>query len=89
LPAHLHPEIIAAYESGATSRQLAKFYEVSKTNIEDLLHRAGVSMRYQSLTPDQVKEAIELHAQGLSTYKIAAKFGVAQCTVWRAIARRY
>lgn len=25
------------------------------------------------------------HPQGLSTYKIAARFGVAQCTVWRAL----
>lgn len=85
LPKNLRAEIIEAYQAGATTRHLASTYGVSKTNIEDLLHRAGTRMRYQPLTPEQITEAQRLHAQGLSTYKIAARFGVAQCTVWRAV----
>lgn len=87
LPKVLHPEIIAAYQAGATTRQLAARYQVSKTNIEDLLHRAGVTMRNQPLTKAQIQEAQQLHAQGLSTYKIAERFGVVQSNVWRALKR--
>jgi integrase len=84
----LHPEIIAMYEAGATTRQLAKDHGVSKGNIEHLLHQAGVRMRNQPLTPEQIREAAHLHAQGLSTYKIAERFGVVQSTVWRALRSR-
>jgi transposase-like protein len=84
VPKHLHQEIITSYQAGATTRQLAQHYGVCKTNIENLLHRANVPMRNQPLTPNQVSEAIQLRAQGLSTYKIAERFGVVQSTVWRA-----
>jgi transposase len=87
LPRTIHTEIIQAYESGATTRQLAASYGVSKTNIKDLLHRNGVDMRNRPLTANQIQEAIDLHAGGLSTYKIAERFGVVQSTVWRALRR--
>jgi DNA invertase Pin-like site-specific DNA recombinase len=85
LPKTLHPEIIKAYQTGATTRQLAKDRSVSKGNIEHLLPQAGVMMRNQPLGPEQIGEAARLHAQGLSTYKIAQRFGVVQSTVWRAL----
>lgn len=85
IPWDCHQDIIAAYRGGATTRQLAKDHGVCKTNIEDLLHRNGVRMRKQPLTPDQIEEAARLRDQGLSTYKIADRFGVVQSTVWRAL----
>jgi DNA invertase Pin-like site-specific DNA recombinase len=85
LPQTLHPEIIAKYQAGATTRQLADIYKVSRGNIEDLLHRTGTPVRYRALTPKQIQEAAVLHAQGQSTYKIAERFGVVQSTVWRAL----
>ena len=85
LPNSLQPEIVAAYLAGASTRQLGERYGCSKAAIETMLHRAGTKMRKQPLTPEQVKDAKRLHATGLSTYKIASQFGVAQCTVWRAL----
>jgi DNA invertase Pin-like site-specific DNA recombinase len=85
LPKSVHPQIVAAYQAGATTRQLAKDYGASKTNIQHILHTEGVTLRRQPLTPDQVREARILHQAGLSTYAIAKKFGVVQSTVWRAL----
>jgi DNA invertase Pin-like site-specific DNA recombinase len=85
LPKSVHREIIAAYQAGSTTRQLAQVYGASKTSIQHILHAEGITLRRQPLTPDQAREAKRLYATGLSTYAIAKQFGVVQSTVWRAL----
>jgi DNA-directed RNA polymerase specialized sigma24 family protein len=47
-----------------------------------------VSIRNQGLSDDQIAEAAQHYASGLSLAKIGARFGVDHGTVWRALKKR-
>lgn len=58
-------ELVAAYEAGATTRQLMASYNLGKGAVLRLLRANGVQLRYQSMTPEQVETVIRLYARGL------------------------
>jgi DNA-directed RNA polymerase specialized sigma24 family protein len=55
--------------------QLAKKHGISKTAVLGLLRSAGVTIRHQPLTSDQVAEAIRLYQSGWSMARIADRIG--------------
>lgn len=69
-------DIAARYQQGWSSRRLAQVYGVSKTSIVILLREAGIPIRNQGLTADQVREANELHQAGYSLAHIGGRFAV-------------
>lgn len=77
-------QLEADYQAGHTTRQLAAKYKIGKTTIQAYLRQAGIVLRRQALTPDQLNEALELYETGLSFDTIGATLGVAGCTVYRA-----
>jgi hypothetical protein len=68
-------QLVADYEAGAPSTQLAKNYGISKTAVLGLLRSVGVTIRHQPLTGDQVAEVIRLYQSGWPMARIADKLG--------------
>jgi hypothetical protein len=66
-------QIVADYKAGKPTTQLMADHGISKTGVLKLLADAGVSMRRQPLTSEQVGEAAELYRSGLSLAKVAAQ----------------
>jgi hypothetical protein len=60
-------------------------HDISKAGILKLLAEAGVSMRRQPLTPEQVREATELYRSGLSLAKVSAQLALPHESIRRAL----
>jgi hypothetical protein len=78
-------QLVADYQSGITTTQLMKDYKISKTSVLKLLKNAGVKMRHQSLTKEQVNEAAVLYEGGRSLAVVAATMGLPQESLRRAM----
>lgn len=74
-------EITARYSQGASSRQLAETYSVSKTSIVALLREKGISIRYQGINDSQIQEIIQHYAAGASLAATGDTYGVSAETV--------
>jgi hypothetical protein len=59
-------QLLADYRAGATTRNLAEKYNISKTAVTELLTAHNVPLRHQGLSPSQVREAIQLYTAGHS-----------------------
>lgn len=77
--------IVAEYEKGASSRDLAARYGISKHAVIDLLRSRGVSIRRQPLPPEQVAEAAQLYESGLSWVKVGEALGISPRTIHRTL----
>lgn len=77
--------IVAEYEKGASSRDLAAGYGISKNAVIDLLRSRGVSIRRQPLPPEQVTEAVRLYESGLSLVKVGDALGISPRTIHRTL----
>ena len=53
-----------------------------------LLRDAGITIRNQGLSDDQITKAAQLYDSGLSLAKIGATFNVDHGTVWRQLKKR-
>lgn len=81
-------EIVTRYEAGEPSTAVAARFGISKGSVIRLLREAGVPIRNQGLTDDQIAEAVQLYASGHSLAAIGAHFGVDHGTVWRQLRKR-
>jgi hypothetical protein len=92
LDQRLKPEIVAGivarYEAGEPSTAIAASFGMSKGSVIRLLREAGVFIRNQGLSDDQIAEAAQHYASGLSLAKIGPKFGVGHGAVWRQLTKR-
>jgi predicted DNA-binding protein YlxM (UPF0122 family) len=80
-------QLLAGYRAGATIRELAERYHVSKTAVTELLTAHSVPLRHQGLSPSQVGEAIRLYAGGQSVAQAALSLGVSPSSVYDALKR--
>lgn len=84
-------EIVKLYESGLSTHKLAEKYGVSRIVIVNLLARNGVTLRptgtnQYGTTPELPSDDIvKLYNSGLSTYKIAKKYGVSPTPIKRIL----
>jgi len=85
LQASAKADIVARYEAGETSTALAAEYGVAKSTVLNLLRSAGVAVRRQPLTPQQVSEAARLYDSGLSLSQVAERLSVNQETMRMAL----
>ncbi|MGQ4615174.1 helix-turn-helix domain-containing protein [Nocardia sp. R7R-8] len=81
-------EIAALYESGSSSNQLCKQYDLSKGSLMKILQDHGVQTRFQSMTTDEITQAAKLYEAGDSIKTIAHKLGKAKGSVWKALTSR-
>ena len=66
-------KLIKEYVDGKSSYELAKTYNLNKGSVIKLLRGAGVPIRNQGLTDEQVAEAVRLYETGQSLAKIGAE----------------
>ena len=74
-------DIVARYEAGETTQQIASRHEISKTRVSTILREKGIVIRRQGLTTEQAREAATLYMAGKSLAWIGAHFGVSYTTV--------
>lgn len=60
-------------------------YELGKGTALGLLHRAGVAVRCQGLSPVDLPRAIALYESGLSCVRLAGQFGCDAETVRKGL----
>ncbi|WOP17372.1 hypothetical protein [Raineyella sp. LH-20] len=73
--------MIADYQGGATLSELATEHGYNRVGISDALKRAGVQLRKQGLSREQIDQAVSLHQSGMSLARIGARFDVNAATV--------
>jgi hypothetical protein len=88
LDASVTAEMVADYEAGMPTTQLAGKYGLSKASVLRLLHEAGTEMRRQPFSHQEVNEAVRLYAAGLSVAAIGSLLGAHPSKVWRALRAR-
>ncbi len=78
-------ELVAAYESGVTTIELMQRYDLSKTSVLKLLREAGVTLRRQPMTSNQVEHAQQLYESGNSLATVAEKVQMPTESVRRSL----
>ena len=84
----IRAEIVTSYVSGEPSTAIAALYGLNKNSVIKVLREAGVPIRRQSLTNEQIDDAAQLYQAGQSLAKIGIKLGVEASTVRRALLSR-
>lgn len=77
-------ELVAAWQGGASQKELVVFYHISRSTLMEHLRRAKVPPR-RALRPEDIQEAVRLYSQGWSLAKLGEKFDVAGATVATAL----
>lgn len=77
--------ILAAYEAGATTREVGERFGLAHSSINKLLLEHGVTARRRSPSPEEVQQAIELYEAGLTTRIIGQHLGFGASTIGRAL----
>ena len=80
-------DLIVAYRSGNTIKELAAQFQIHHTTVSNVLKRYGVPRRNRPLTTEQVELVIEAYQAGGSSKMIGDLFGVDASTVWRTLTR--
>lgn len=82
------PRLVERYEAGATVYELADEFKIDRRTVSIRLKQQGVSLRFQSPTPDVVDEMVRLYESGLSLAKVADRTGFVAHTVQRHLRDR-
>lgn len=79
--------MVEGYRRGIPTTTLCTEYHVSKDTVLRILAQAGVQMRRQPMTPEQVDEAGRLYVGGLSLSQVSERIGAHQDTIRLALLR--
>ncbi|CAM4361146.1 hypothetical protein NONI108955_22610 [Nocardia ninae] len=71
-----------------TVYEVAEKFSIQRQTVSAHLKRMGVPMRQQGLSDEQVDQATELYAEGLTLKQVGLKLGVDAGTVRLALLRR-
>jgi hypothetical protein len=85
LDASVPAQVVADYEAGMPTTQLTGKYGLSKASVLRLLHEAGAEMRRQPFSEQEVSEAAQLYASGLSIAAVGLRLEAHPSKVWRAL----
>ena len=80
--------ILAAYQDGATTREVGERFGLAHSSVNKLLKAHGVTARRRSPSADEVQHIVELYVAGLSTRVIAEHLGFGASTITRALETR-
>lgn len=78
-------DLVAAYQAGATLKDLSTQFQIARTTIMAHLNRAGTPRRRPILGPEQVEQAARLYDEGCSLARLADRFHVEAGTVGSAL----
>jgi DNA-directed RNA polymerase specialized sigma24 family protein len=73
--------MVTLYKMGETTRQIAARYGVGHERVGRLIRSAGVRLRLDGLTEQQIDEARALYVSGWSLARIADTLGSTAMTV--------
>ncbi len=79
--------LVIAYQSGNTIKELAAQFQIHHTTVSKILERRGVPKRYRPLAPKQIEHAIKAYRAGSSSKMIGDLLGVNASTIWRTLRR--
>jgi hypothetical protein len=79
--ASLLSDLVAGYEAGQTTYQLARKHGLNRNTIAAHLRSAGVTIRMESMTLQQIDQAVEYYRAGWSLAKIGRAVGADAETV--------
>lgn len=76
-------EMVRNYQKGASSKELAREFVVSRGTILDRLRKNSCEIRKNRVkfTQKQLEEIVEKYEEGVSSAKLAERFGVSQSTI--------
>jgi transposase-like protein len=74
-------QMTSRYQEGATVYELAKEFDICRSKVSDRMKKAGVTMRFQTPSIENVTKMIELYQNGLSLQKVAIQLKVSAHTV--------
>lgn len=80
-------ELVAAYQAGAGTHEVAEMFRVHHTTAIAHLRRRSIPLRRRGLDETQQETACRLYAEGLTLMEVGLRFGVAQATVGRAVVK--
>lgn len=75
--------ICQLYQDGQTVYEVADALGISRQRVSTVLKTAGVYLRRNSPSPEQVGEMARLYEQGLSLVQVGERLGFNDGTVWR------
>lgn len=78
-------ELVAAYQAGATTKELASEYRIHRHTVSIYLRRRGEPRRHQPMGSEEVVLAGKLYESGLSLAKISERLGPAPNTIRRVL----
>lgn len=78
-------ELLADYAAGLNMRPLAHKYGIHRFTVAAHLRRAGIELRYQGLSDDQVREAAQRYRDGWSLQRLAERYDCTAETVRQAL----
>jgi transposase len=87
LGADVLAQLVADYESGASTVELQQRFGLSKGSVLSVLHNSNVKVRRQPLGEEQLVEITRLYRSGLTIREVAAELGVPKTTVQDALVR--
>ena len=80
--------LVAAYEVGATGRQLAAQFGLARSTVILLLKEHGVVVRHPRLTPDEIAEIVRWFQSGVTQAEIGRRTGRDKGHVWHVLRRQ-
>jgi len=81
-------QLVEQYQGGKNTYELARQFRIHRVTVSRMLKHAGVEMRNQGLSAEQIDAAADLYEEGNSLAKIGEHFGVDHGTVWRQLRKR-
>jgi len=88
LDAELVARLVAEYEAGIPTTQLARDCQLAKGSVLKLLHDSGATVRRRKLTVEQIEAATRLYQSGRSFTEIGEELEVGRSTIWRMLKDR-
>ena len=80
--------LVAAYEAGATGRQLATQFGLARSTVILLLKQRGIVVRHPRLTSDEIAEIVRWFQSGVTQAEIGRRIGRDKGHVWHVLRRQ-
>lgn len=81
-------ELLERYKAGASSRELAQAFGISKGSVIGLVKGAGIPVRRRSLTEAEATRAMRMYESGSPLDAIGRTLGFATSTIRNELMRR-
>jgi transposase-like protein len=85
LSAEQAEQLAAAYEAGASVKDLAAQWGIHRTTVAAQLRQAGVRLRGTGVPANCLDDAVQLYRDGWSCQRLAERYDCNATTVWKVL----